>query len=226
MVRDMVKSIEGKKFKKFNTKTKLCTAKVFHLGSEVVLLTSSEIRAPIGQCVAHGMGHNWKYVKQLDEAGEAIIQNRIVERPCPHRVIGNFRYAFPYPLSNRELLAVNVYEKVSDSEAMVSVTSCEHADCPPSHDFVRMNITRAFILKRISRTITRLDVVTKLDLNGNIPKAVNNQLVIPQTALSPINMVRYFNAVRPANATDAGDAMELGQIFFYDLKSLRKTQTL
>jgi hypothetical protein len=218
----LAKRFMKQKRKAYKTKTNLISAEISYLGSDVVALATSEVRAPLNHCAAYGMGFSENYFKKIDGEVADVIALRTVQRVGRHRLVSCARYMLPSPLANREAVVVNIYQKISDDAFLISVTSCEHADCPVSEDFVRIRVVRSFRCSRITPTLTKLEVVNNVHLGGFIPGAIIKVTAVPLSIATPLKMVRFFAAIRTADAVEEADAKELGQIFYEDLSPFVK----
>ena len=118
------------------------------------------------------------------------------------------------------MIAKTVFEKVADDKFFVAITSCEHHDAPKSNNFVRMSLTRTVTMRRITPTRTSLEMVSSLNFNGHIPRAVNNAVVLPQMVCTALSGTFFFSAIRSAGKYCNGAATELGLLFVHKLRDV------
>ena len=73
----------------------------------------------------------------------------------------------------------------------------------------------------ISPTVTRYTVTSIIDFRGFIPRFISNSVIIPAAARNPLDALRYFNQVKPAESFEAADGKELGQLLVLDTGKVR-----
>jgi len=211
-----------KAHKKLKTGTKLTSAQVTDSGDSVFACVRATIRAPAGSVLAYAMDAPQKFLQMLNEEDEDLISEVVTERlnERHHIVVG--RYKVPYPLTNRELVVGAIWEKVSEDEFFAVIVSCSRPNNPETDEYVRMTISRAYTIKRMTTTTASLEVVSKLEMGGIIPKRIDNTLFVPGMVAAPLNAMSFFATVR--GKCDAGDARELGMLLVHTLQSAKGSE--
>lgn len=212
--RELMSEFGKKQLKRIKTKMgSLITCEAATTEGAVVAKTDADIRASAKDVVAYWMGHSAQYRADID-ADIPILKEpvRIFGR-TPRHVFVYQRYNFPYPLTDRDLLAVAAWEKLSDKVYFIGVVSASHPDHPPSTDHVRMTVTRAIAITELKPNIARVESTSYVNLGGKIPANINNSFTLPEATTGLLKSMNYFSAVRLRDEYNEGDANELGQLF-------------
>jgi hypothetical protein len=95
-------------------------------------------------------------------------------------------------VSDRDSVSLFVHQKLPNGEHIVAVNDTEHSSAPPSKGVVRCSGMRLLRFTEVSPKVTRYTVVSKLDLEGSIPRFISDKITIPQAAHTPLDAVGYF----------------------------------
>jgi hypothetical protein len=177
---------------------------------------SWELRAPATQIMAYLMGHTPQYTS-LGEKGTMKGGLTVGERANDHHVVARALIPMPYPLQDREVVTCTYWEKMSEAEYLQVQVSEEHDGFPRSPDLVRVDFKRTFKFTVLSPTKTKVDGKATIVLGGSITPRINNLIVRPIMANSPVSSLRFFLCIRPADGYDEGDATELGRFLMLKL---------
>jgi hypothetical protein len=187
----------------------------------IITRVSATIRAPANDCLGYLRCHHQEYQDVLKDDDPDVLDDFGADyTPRSHFYINRFKT--PAPLSDREYVCRCAWEKRRDGTIFFTAISAEHPDYPLSPDFVRMSVARAVRLIPVSPGLTKIEVTSEVDLGGSIPRAVNDAIVIPLIAGTPMNMMNYFACVRSSDAYDVGASRELGTLAFCKLHPLQR----
>jgi hypothetical protein len=199
--------------KKFATGTKLYKAQIGDTDSGLVVRVEMEVRAPVEQAVAYMMGLPLEFGKFV-YVEDAVT---LVERRSDHCVFMHSKLLLPAPLRDRDSVALALWERLDENTYFVTQTSHDHPACQPSPDVVRLGMVRNMMLTRVGPKLTRLELVGSVQLNGAIPRSINDSVTFPAIARAHVILAQYFVSVRPADGFNDGDARALGRIIFFQL---------
>ncbi|GMI26372.1 hypothetical protein TeGR_g14547, partial [Tetraparma gracilis] len=113
-----------------------------------------------------------------------------------------------------------ITQKLED-DCIMSAESIEHDQAPHQDGVVRIVARRLLRFSPVSPTVTRFTATSTFDLRGSIPVFVSKSFTTPAAARAPLAALRYFNQVKRAEAFEAADAKELGQLLVLDTDDVR-----
>ncbi|GMI33336.1 hypothetical protein TeGR_g8353, partial [Tetraparma gracilis] len=87
---------------------------------------------------------------------------------------------------------------------------------------VRFYAKRLMRFSPISPTVTRFTITTVFNLGGSIPRFISDTLTTPSAARAPLSALRYFDQIKPAEAFEAADGKQLGQLLVLDTDKVRR----
>jgi hypothetical protein len=215
-----------KRLQKHKMGTKLMDMQVVHTeAGEFSSRAQLEVRASPEQIVAYLMAHATQYVEHKKKtSGKGATT--IGERRNDHHLVTRIPVPLPAPITDREIVAVSLWQKLDEDTFFVANTSCEHEEFPLSKSFVRIKFSRIFKLTRLSPRLTKTEIVGVANLGGSLPVRFNRQISLSYVSTSQISMMQYFASVRPADSFNEGDAAVLGQLLFLQLHKHRKKKDL
>jgi hypothetical protein len=206
---------------KYNTRTKLTTAKTLKIGKLVTTKVEAQlIQAPAELVLAFTMDNNPNYLQEKNEGSSDVVEELVAATINDHHKVVVGRYK-AFPLTHRELVVASLWRKESPTDYFCVVRSCEHPDYPLSPDFVRIFISRAFKIKALSPKTCSLSLVSQLNLNGNVPHRINRIITLPMSIKMPLNVMIYSSIVRNAADCDAAAMKELGMVLVHTLHALQ-----
>ena len=100
----------------------------------------------------------------------------------------------PYPLEDRELVFVSLWEQLGDNDYFVAQTTTEHPEFPPADDVVQVDLTRTFRICQVGPRRISVECVGYMDMCGSIPSWVNTRITIPTMKSAPISIQQYVRA--------------------------------
>jgi hypothetical protein len=213
-----------KSLKKFRTGTPLYQAQVAYSSSGFEVRVQMSVRAPVEQVVAWFNARASQFSEHM--FGSEGTVTVIGERRNDHSVVVKQPIPMPSPFVDREGVGKSLWKKLDDDVFFVSQVSCQHDDFPPRKTTVRTTFKRVMKLTRISAKITGFETIMMLDLEGSVPRWVNNVVTAPYAVASQTSLARYFISVRPSDAFDEGDATILGQLMYIELHPHRQNMDL
>ncbi|GMI28031.1 hypothetical protein TeGR_g12097 [Tetraparma gracilis] len=209
--------------KKYKTGTKLYTCEIADTGSGKKVRGRLEVRGPLEQVVAYWMGHISKYSNHGRSENEQPVTG---ERRNDHSVVVKVLVPMPTPFNDREVVARSLWKKLDENTYFMSQLSCEHTNFPIRADVVRFSMERTFKLTRIGPKMTLFEWAANLNLNGSIPRSVNDAVMVGKVVKSLINFAKFFSCVCPADSFDEGDGTVLGRLMFLQLHPHRQNRDL
>jgi hypothetical protein len=138
--------------------------------------------------------------------------HRVVEHVSDHAMVFHWGLKMPLPMDDRDMVTLCVVKKEADGDCIFSAESTEHDLAPAGRPkgVVRVRVKRLLRFSPISPTVTRFTVTTVFDMCGSIPGFISTHITTPAAARAPLNALRYFNQIKPAEAFEAADGTELG----------------
>ena len=103
----------------------------------------------------------------------------------------------PYPLEDRELVFISLWERLENNDYFVVQTTTEHPEFPPADDVVQMELTRTFRVCQVGPRRISVEVVAYMDMGGSIPTWVNTRITIPSMSKSSIGIQLYVCEGKP-----------------------------
>jgi hypothetical protein len=188
-------------------------------GRRTVVQASALVRAPLMSLVAYLFCAE-QGVSRITNQEDGTNIHRVVQHESDHAYVYQWGFEMPSPVQDREG-CFRVVTKKLESDCVVAFQSIEDGRAPPREGTVRIFSRRLMRFSPISPTVTRYTVTSTIDLRGSIPRFVSNAVVIPGAARNPLNALRYFNQIKPAESFEAADAKELGLLLVLDLNAVR-----
>ncbi|GMI43183.1 hypothetical protein TeGR_g14391 [Tetraparma gracilis] len=188
-------------------------------GRENVVQASGTIRASFMSVVAYmfvaEQGHH-----QITKEEQGINQHRVVQHENDHALVFHWGFNMPSPVSDRDGVFRCITQKLED-DCIMSAESIEHDQAPHQDGVVRIVARRLLRFSPVSPTVTRFTATSTFDFRGSIPVFVSKSFTTPAAARAPLAALRYFNQVKRAEAFEAADAKELGQLLVLDTDDVR-----
>jgi hypothetical protein len=184
---------------------------------------SWELRVPATRIIAMMMCHAPQYTA-FDERGNTRGGLTVGERPNDHHMVARMYVPMPYPLQDREIVTITHWEKLSESEFLLAQSSGDHDCFPRSPEMVRVIMKRVLKFTVLSPTLTKVEIKAQIILGGRITPRINNLIVRPLMANTPVSSFRFFLFTRPADGYDEGDATELGRFLMLKLYQHRDNE--
>ena len=159
--------------------------------------------------------------KGYHEPDRRVLKHCTLERINNHHQVWNYVFRSPPPLHNREFVWSIVFKRLSDEQCICVLQPTTHVDAPVTSDSVRATSTRIYQIRKMSESVTQVELFVTVDLKGLVPSWITYTIVIP-TALR-VNFALYFLQIKEYHEYDeAGeDAKMLGQMFMDFRRSLR-----
>jgi hypothetical protein len=189
-------------------------------GKLVIVQVSALIRAPLLALVAYVFCPDQSCHRITME--ENSVNTRSTLYQDVHSHVLEWGVSMPAPLKNRESIFKIIFRQLSSTECVISSETLSLRLPPISRNgAVSLYAKRLARFTHISPTITRLTVTSTFDTGGSIPRVITSSFAIPAAACGPINALRYFNQTKPAEAFEAADGRELGQLLVLDAGGAR-----
>ena len=103
----------------------------------------------------------------------------------------------PYPLEDRELVSIYLWERLMNNDYFLVQTTTEHPEFPPADDVVQMELTRTVRICQVGPRRISVESVGYMDMCGSIPSWVNTRITIPSMSKSSIGIQLYVCEGKP-----------------------------
>ncbi|GMI20900.1 hypothetical protein TeGR_g4684 [Tetraparma gracilis] len=188
-------------------------------GRENIVQASGTIRASFMSVVAYMFCAEQGFHQiTMEESG--VNKHKVVQHENDHALVFHWGFNMPSPVSDRDGIFRCIIQKLED-DCIMSAQSIEHDQAPHQDGVVRIVARRLVRFSPVSPTVTRFTVTSTFDLGGSIPSFISRSFTTPAAARAPLGVLRYFNQVKPAEAFEAADAKELGQLLVLDTDDVR-----
>jgi hypothetical protein len=189
-------------------------------GRENVVQASGTIRASLMSVVAYMFCAEQGF-NQITNEEQGINRHRVVQHENHHSYVFHWGFNMPSPVSDRDSVFRCIIQKLEDGECIMSAESIEHDQAPHQDGIVRAYARRLVRFSGVSPTVTRFTVTSVFDTRGSIPSFISKSFTTPAAARAPLDALRYFNQVKPAESFEAADAKALGQLLVLDTDNVR-----
>ena len=160
--------------------------------------------------------HNAERQDQMRTIANPNEHSRVVlrQKPAP-------KGAF---FTGREFLNLTVWKRRSAYNIVIAIVPTEHADAPPSNDFVRAETLQYFELTEVRPGVTNVHTYFHSNLNGNLPPIITFHIV-PKFAISNIAAcILYFQHLIPLSEMTESQGRNLGDVLMETILAVQKRQ--
>ena len=105
----------------------------------------------------------------------------------------------PYPLEDRELVFITLWERMANGEYFICTTTTTHPEFPPAEGAVLVDMARSVAIRQVGPRRTSMEIVALMDMGGAIPSWVNTRITVPTMKSAPISIQQYVRENATAN---------------------------
>eukprot|EP00519_Triparma_laevis_P003739 CAMPEP_0182519596 /NCGR_PEP_ID=MMETSP1321-20130603/45181_1 /TAXON_ID=91990 /ORGANISM="Bolidomonas sp., Strain RCC1657" /LENGTH=426 /DNA_ID=CAMNT_0024727579 /DNA_START=233 /DNA_END=1508 /DNA_ORIENTATION=- len=148
-----------------------------------------------------------------------------LEVPNKHSMVYKRDYAFPSPLTDREVIVKIIWKRLSEKSVLVvyhPLTSHPKVENKDGKAVIRASLQVAMLVTQLDDKTTEFQYSSHLNFGGSLPRAVINGFIIPSFNLANSNHQAFFAYSIHVQDLTKTDGKLLGEVLVNQIKAARK----